>query len=440
MIKESCAKVLDKLDENNIIDTTRDLVRIPSVTGNEKARAEYVANRMKKLGLEVIFQEVLYDRPNVIGILRGSGGGKNLIYTAHIDTHPPVAGQVPWCGDVKNGAVYGLGTGDNLPSMACFLNVAEAIKKAEVKLKGDVVFVMDSDEYTRSRGLQRVIDWMRDNKISAEMCIMGEPTALDIGIAHTGIVEFEIEIKSEGGYLRGRRNAVLQMMKVIEALEKMAAEHKFFKEKHPLIGSPIFYVGPIEGGARYLGSSSIRAESGSLRRGMRSWQAFNIPNAGAMAFICPEFCKLRVGVRTLPRLRRSGERWSIGPRDGMNTEEVTKLLRNAIEALTETNQIDYTLSVIQDRNLPVELSPDEPVVEVLKKVAKEASGTEPRTVGFPYWVEGTMLLDQLSIPHAQYGPPDYRVDFNKKEHCKIENILKAAKVYASVALEVCSLA
>src|SRR5712692_5738427 len=71
----------------------QDLVRIPSVNPDlvpgapgEAAIAQHICNLMQSWGLEVSNREVAPGRHNAIGILRGTGGGRTLLFNGHMDT------------------------------------------------------------------------------------------------------------------------------------------------------------------------------------------------------------------------------------------------------------------------------------------------------------------------------------------------------------------
>ncbi len=110
--------------KNEVVGFLQDLVRIPSVTGEEGDIQRFIAGRLKEMGLAVdIFEPDLpalrkhpafvevsrgYEgRPNVVGVLKGAGGGKSLLFNGHVDVIP--AGEPEswqhgsWSGDVADG-------------------------------------------------------------------------------------------------------------------------------------------------------------------------------------------------------------------------------------------------------------------------------------------------------------------------------------------------
>src|SRR6266446_5943480 len=79
-------RILAEVREEEIISMSSDVLNIPSPTGEELQMAQYVQSELQKIGLDVTWQEVEESRPNVVGRLKGSGGGKNLMFNGQMDT------------------------------------------------------------------------------------------------------------------------------------------------------------------------------------------------------------------------------------------------------------------------------------------------------------------------------------------------------------------
>src|SRR5215211_5296832 len=101
----------------------RELVRTPSVTGEEGAVGEVVERAFSERGLDVDTwyatpeemepyrdhvgeQDSYEDRPNVAGVRRGEGGGRSILLNAHTDTVDP-GDPAAWRGDPLSGALEG---------------------------------------------------------------------------------------------------------------------------------------------------------------------------------------------------------------------------------------------------------------------------------------------------------------------------------------------
>lgn len=442
-------KVLSKIDENKIVETLKELIRIPSITGDEGELAYYVEGIMRELGMETEKEEFHYKRPNVYGTLKGTGGGKNLLVYSHSDTEPPVIGQKhPFSPEVKNGSVYGLGAGDSHPGIAAVLGAIEAIKKAGVKLKGNIIYTLLVEELTYSRGVGLFCKTMKKKGIKADMMLIAEPTGLNLSVFNTGIVECLIETKGRAGHpVIPGINAVLKMTEVIDALQKwlpqdpiLQVEHqspvKPFKTKlFPWTGKPTWYIGAIDGGFTQ-GPASPRTETGTINLGTYSWDTAHIPGPGGAALM-PEYCRLRVGFRTFPKPLKDGERWSVGPREEHKTEKVIKAIDNAVKKAKEKDpELDYKVILYRDLNAPGEISTNEEIAQVIKKAAKKLTGSEPPIVFTNWWVEGgVFFMHGIDMPYAQYGT-GYDI-IRPEEHCPINELITSAKVYALAIMDAC---
>ena len=79
-------RVLAEVNEEEIVAMARDLINIPSPTGQELPMAQYMQGALENLGLHVTWQELEASRANVVGRWTGTGGGKNLMFNGHMDT------------------------------------------------------------------------------------------------------------------------------------------------------------------------------------------------------------------------------------------------------------------------------------------------------------------------------------------------------------------
>ena len=68
-------EILQQVDRDRIVALACNLADIVSITGEEKEIAEYLGSEFEKLEMQVEYQEVEEGRPNVIGTLKGTGGG-----------------------------------------------------------------------------------------------------------------------------------------------------------------------------------------------------------------------------------------------------------------------------------------------------------------------------------------------------------------------------
>src|SRR5262249_16936629 len=127
-------------------DLLVELVDIASPTGQESAVAHYLADRMRRAGLDFDLPLVEAAPPHAVGHRHGHGGGLNLLFTGHMDTsysgaeeHLAGEGFKPKA-IVRDGWVFGLGASNMKSGLAAALIAIEAIAKAGPRLACDISF------------------------------------------------------------------------------------------------------------------------------------------------------------------------------------------------------------------------------------------------------------------------------------------------------------
>ena len=157
-------------NRERLVSLIRELVRIPSENcpphGYEYDCQQYVGHFLRQLGWETdiynltevpgLEEHRLFwpgrnyrQRPNVDARCRGTGGGRSLILSGHIDTVPK--GTQPWTrdpfgGTVEENRLYGRGSNDMKAGVATHLFVAESLNHLGLELKGDLIVESVVDE------------------------------------------------------------------------------------------------------------------------------------------------------------------------------------------------------------------------------------------------------------------------------------------------------
>ncbi|HKC83968.1 MAG TPA: succinyl-diaminopimelate desuccinylase, partial [bacterium] len=85
-------RVLDRIDDEEIVQLASDLIRIPSFTTEETPCAEWLADYLGGQGLAVTLQEIEPGRKQTIARLAGRGGGRSIMLNGHIDIDPLASG------------------------------------------------------------------------------------------------------------------------------------------------------------------------------------------------------------------------------------------------------------------------------------------------------------------------------------------------------------
>src|SRR5205823_5224856 len=126
---------------------------VPGGAG-EAEIARFIAGWMKRVGLEVEIDEPVPGRPNVIGIARGSGGGRSLLLNAHTDTVGVAGMEHPHEPFIAENRLHGRGAYDMKAGLTAIL-MAGAVAKQR-KLRGDVFITAVSDEEYASVGTSSI--------------------------------------------------------------------------------------------------------------------------------------------------------------------------------------------------------------------------------------------------------------------------------------------
>ena len=228
-----------------------DLVRIDSRKPNlsedgpgEAEAATYVAEAMRALGLEVEQWEAAPGRPNVVGVLRGTGGGRSLMWNAHTDTVGVEGMEAPFTPVVRDGRLYGRGAQDMKASLVAHLEAIRLLR-ASGPLAGDVVVAAVADEEYGSVGTEALVE-----RYAPDAAIVTEPTDMQLALVHKGFAW--VDVTTYGRAAHGSRpaegiDAIVRMGRVLSRLEALSRSLQA-REGHPLVGAPSLHVGQIRGG------------------------------------------------------------------------------------------------------------------------------------------------------------------------------------------------
>jgi acetylornithine deacetylase/succinyl-diaminopimelate desuccinylase-like protein len=142
--------------------------------GNEKPAADYLKQVLEAEGIPVELVSLEPNRPNVIARLKGSGKKRPILIMGHTDvvnvdpkkwTHPPFGATR------ADGYVYGRGTVDDKDNVTAGLMVMLMLKRQNVRLDRDVIFLAEAGEEGSTRvGIQHVVN-QGFPKVDAEYCL-----------------------------------------------------------------------------------------------------------------------------------------------------------------------------------------------------------------------------------------------------------------------------
>ena len=236
------------------VERLQELVRIPSVTGEEYDVQQAVARQMDGIGLEIdqwepdaaqlapFSEDVgefasLAGRPNVVGRWRGSGGGRSLILNAHIDTVEAGDREQwsvdPFSGDVQDGRLYGRGSCDMKAGLVAELIAVRALDSLGIRPGGDILIESVISEEDGGAGALATI--LRG--YTADAAIITEPTDLEIITAHGGSLVFRLTITGRSAHACVRNDGESALEHFIPIHQAIIAHEM---EHHHAITHPLF--------------------------------------------------------------------------------------------------------------------------------------------------------------------------------------------------------
>jgi acetylornithine deacetylase/succinyl-diaminopimelate desuccinylase-like protein len=418
---EAAKKVLAQIDRDELAQLGCDLTSIPSPTGREKAIAEFILNWFGAGGMKAVRQDVEVDRPNAVGIVKGDGTGLSLGFNGHMDTSftgtaedaRMVANMEPesdLSGKIVGGKVQGLGISNMKGGVAAFMIAGKALKTSSVKLKGDVILAAVVGEISRTpigpwqtkeyRGEGAGTRHLLTHGMHSDYAVVADGSDMNIVWTQNGVVQVKIQTfgKAEAAWGSNREthpmvkmNAIVKMTRIIDAIEHWGAEFEAKYVYNSPTGAlyPKVNIGAIEGGAPYR------------------------PN------YFPGVCAIYVDIRMPPQIR-------------------PVQIKHELEKTLNDTGLDYEMDIYKTL-LGHEGKNVEPLVKSAEEAYQHLFGDKIKHEApdrASIWTD-TNVYNELGIPAIKIGPRGRRIG-PRNEEIEIDAMLKAAQLYALIALDICT--
>jgi acetylornithine deacetylase/succinyl-diaminopimelate desuccinylase-like protein len=245
-------KALSMVDEGRIVELARELVRVPSVSGEEKGVAHKAKELLEGTGLPVEMRGA-EDRPIVVSTINPQAG-RFLAFNGHIDT-VPIAVPEAWTRDpydpiVEENRLYGRGSCDMKSSCGVIIHAMEILKELGVDLSVGAQLVPDEERGGR-QGTRLLIDEMDRGLIrKPDFVVIGEKSNLKVRVAERGMFGYQIKFHGRATHTCNARvdgvNAIARAAKGVLALERHIDKYD------PNVGHPVLSVNKIEGGGAVM--------------------------------------------------------------------------------------------------------------------------------------------------------------------------------------------
>lgn len=418
-MKESVAKAVRAIDPKSLARLGMEMTAIASPTGEEGEMGRYFAEQCQRRGLKTRVQEVSEGRCNVLARLEGTGEGPTLMFNGHMDTSysgrekelrgPGYKTQPVLRRSGGEAWIYGAGINNMKNALASYLGVIDALQKAGVTLRGDIVLAavvgeiekapVDEFQGAAYAGYGTGTKYLISHGGVADFCVIGEPTAFAVVPGNMGSVWVQFVTRgtmAHTAWAHRAVNAIEQMQKVIAALKEWIPSYgkrRAYRGMEPAVN-----IGAIEGGWR--------------------WRAVRVPVE----------CKLCIDVRLPP---------------DVSPIEVYYELRGMVRRLQSRDAGLEVDMEIYSSNPGTDIPADHPVLRALQKAHREAFGRAPKVERSAY-ISDAVHLNRYGIPTVNYGgggrlrTGGRGFDPLEGEHQSVRDMARATEVYVRAAADLCS--
>ena len=364
----------------------RELVRIPSVNPRggsaaaEEELASFVADWMRRAGCDVVVDEVLPGRPNVLARIEGTDRSRVLLLEGHMDT-VEVDGMTvaPFGGEVRSGRLYGRGSTDAKGSLAAFMAAMADLRTSGSTPPVTIMLAAVVDEEHHYRGVTHLL---ATNHETISGAIVGEPTELRMVVAHKGCLRFQVRAIGRSAHssepwtgdnaIEAMADAVIQIRDVLGPQAQRLQD--------PLVGPATLTVTLISGG------SGVN--------------------------LVPETCTIHIDRRILP---------------GEEPELVWAEIKSALEA-GRSGRLEVMAPDLVDAALDGDAASG-----IARAMAASllATGLAAEAVGAPYGTDASKLA-RAGIPSVVFGPGSIRDAHRPDESIDLQEVERAASAVADV--------
>ncbi len=418
-MKRDIGEVLKLIEKRRdaIIEFLRELISFPSVTGDEFEIQKFIAHKLKSMGLVVDMWEPDHEelkkhpayvsvergytnRPNVVGIYKGTGNGKSLLFNSHVDVIPPglldAWEHQPWSGDIEGNRLYGRGASDMKSGLAAMTMALDSLMRLNIRLKGDVILEYTVDEEQSGNGTLACV--MKGYQADAGICC--ETSSLHVQPACIGRIWFEISIRGKPAGIQRRWegvNAIEKGYAVVQAVANLE-NVRINKLKHPLYPD---------------NRSTLPCMVGVFQ-------------SGSFASAFPDTCLLKGSIATLP---------------GEDTNEVK---RSFVEHILTFSKTDPWLKdnppevrFVGYCGDPAEIAPDHPIVKAVSQKLALVTGGQPQITGRQGAADTRYLIKYGNTPTVIFGPGLTEQMHATNEWVDINYLIDATKILSLTIMDWC---
>lgn len=429
-------RVLAMIDQRSaeIVDFASNLIQQPSINPDlepneaaERPAQEWLRDRFTASGAfdEIDFWEAAANRPNVVGVRKGTGGGRSLIWSAHTDVTPVTPEQAaqwegagPFSGEVCDGKLWGRGASDMKGAIAAYTMATVFLHDAGIRLKGDLRLAQSVGEEAGRRDIGCNTVLARGHR--ADLAIFPEPSNFAIYPTVKGELYFRLTVPGKSTHICNRNlvaqplpygverpgvSAIDNMLKYQLAILELEKQWNLYRTNpHVPPGGMFININTMTAGTSLTSVPDSAEATGSL--------LFN-PDLTADAVMA----EIRA---TIDRVT-AADYW---------LREHPPTLDLPLDSASSAPWIKE----------PVNMAHDHPSIAVIQRAMAAATGETPAVRISPFVCDANFWFP-LGQPCVIFGVGDPSWGIHgTNEHLPVADLIKATKSFAAVTMEWCGVA
>lgn len=379
------------LDEVALVAFTQDLVRIPSLSGEEGPAVERVTAEMHRLGFDEVFVD---ENGSAVGIVNGAQPGPTILLDAHIDTVGIAPGSTwtrdPFGAEIENGYIYGRGAADMKGALAAMVHAVGLLDRGALAGRA-IVSATVMEEVLEGIALETVMQ-----RVQPDWVVIGEATQLHLNRGGRGRAEIHLETIGVPAHSSSPHlgiNAVHEMIKLIQIVESTPLD------SHPLLGPALLALTDI------------------------------ISDPYPAYSVTPSRCRVTYDRRTLPGETAESVLGAI-----LNPPETQRIRCRAVIARGEHRT--HTGEVLRAQKFfPAwEFAENHPFVQTALR-GLQAAGLNPQLRAYRFCTNAASSAGKLGVPTVGFGPAAEEDAHVVDERLSIADLMAAARGYAGIVQE-----
>ncbi len=380
--------------------------------GREGEAQRWLAQYMAGLGMETTLFEpdpaaisryrgytpdhVYADRPNLVGKLAGSGGGRSLVLNSHIDTMPfgprSLWSQDPLAGKIVNGRIYGRGSCDAKGCLATAVMAVSTLRSLGIRLLGNVLIHSVVDEEGGGNGTLASIS----RGLEAEAAIVLEPTRLSLFLGHVGWMFFRVVVHGRATHSSIKSKGVSAIDKSLLLIKAFSdLEARWSRERgNPMFPRPNINLGQM--------------------------------NAGVAGSVVPDTSEMKLCLHFPPNgdHQKQADAYEAQVREAVaSVVHGDEWLREHPPEVEKYQQGD-----------PFSINPDGEFALAMRKAVSAASRQNQPPAGAPYGCDARLISVNAGIPTVIFGPGSIEQAHAVDEFLDLDEYQRAITTVAAAIL------